>query len=209
MLGNHPVRLSLLVTLATLRCAAETGLSTPSASANDFVDANFQRGWHEANVGAGVLFSNLKRDDKRPNIDYSVFYIQMAYTLTEPRGDAFYRGSLQFAPEISGAGIYHGPGSYVASATFWLRYDFVPKGWRVTPYIQGGVGASVLDIPQQYDGKSFNFNVDGSVGARYFIQPKCALNLEYRFQHISNANMWMHNVGVNTSGPMAGISWFF
>jgi len=97
----------------------------------------------------------------------------------------------------------------VASATFWLRYDFVPKGWRLVPYIQGGLGATVLDIPQNFDGKSFNFNLDAAVGARYFIRPNCALNVEYRFQHISNADIWMRNVGVNTSGPLAGISFFF
>jgi opacity protein-like surface antigen len=209
MLGKHTSKLVLLLALAALRCPAGTPLSTATSPTDFSVDENFQRGWHEADVGVGALFSNLVRNANRPNIDYSLLYIQTAYTVTEPQGDAFYRGSFQLAPEISGAGIFHGAGSYVASATLWLRYDFVPQGWRVVPYIQGGFGASVLDIPEQYDGKSFNYNLEAAAGARYFIRPKCSLNLEYRFQHISNADMWMHNVGVNTSGPAMGISFFF
>jgi hypothetical protein len=178
-------------------------------STNSVLDDNFRPGWREASLGAGAFFSDLVRTHNRPNCDYGFGYAQAGYRVTEPEGDTWLRGSFEVAPEVFGAGIFHGPGNYVAGATLWLHYDFVPKGWRVTPYIAGGGGGTLLDIPHYYDGKDFNFNLDGAVGVRYFIRPKVSLNAEYRFQHISNADLWDHNVGVNTSGPMAGVSIFF
>jgi hypothetical protein len=112
-------------------------------------------------------------------------------------------------PEIFAADIYHGPGNYIAGATLWLRYNFVPEGWKFVPYIEGGGGGTSLDIPHNYDGKDFNFNLEAAVGFRYFIMPRCSLNAEYRFQHISNADLWDKNIGVNASGPSVGVSLFF
>ena len=38
---------------------------------------------------------------------------------------------------------------------------------------------------------------------------RLALTAEYRFQHISNANIAPHNLGINAHGPMVGCSWLF
>jgi hypothetical protein len=35
------------------------------------------------------------------------------------------------------------------------------------------------------------------------------LNVECRYQHISNANLSRHNIGINADGPMIGLSHFF
>jgi len=129
--------------------------------------------------------------------------------ITQPGANTWYRGSLEVAPEIFGAGIYHGPGSYIAGATLWFRYNFVQPGWKLVPYFQLGGGGTVQNLPHSYDGKDFNFNLDAAVGLHYFIRPKLALNVEYRFQHISNADLWDHNIGSNADGPMAGVSLFF
>ena len=66
-----------------------------------------------------------------------------------------------------------------------------------------------MDIPHQYDGKDFNFNLDFGVGCRYFISRRCSLNAEYRLQHISNADLWDHNIGINATGAALGVSFFF
>ncbi len=136
-------------------------------------------------------------------------FAQAGFMVTEPKGSSIFRGSFELVPEIFGAGIHHGPGSYIAGATLWFRYNFVPEGWRFVPYFEGGGGGTSLDIPHHYDGKDFNFNLEAAVGFHYFIKPHLALNAEYRVQHISNADLWDHNVGVNASGPAVGVSYFF
>lgn len=173
-------------------------------------DDEFQSGWHEASVGSAVYITSVDRANNRPDINYASGFLQAAYTITSPgTSDGLFRGSLQLAPEVFGAGIFHGPGSYVAGGTIWLRYNFIRPGWRVVPYFQAGAGGTSLDIPHNYDGKDFNFNLDLGAGARYFINEHCSLNGEYRFQHISNADLWAHNIGVNTAGPSLSVSFFF
>jgi len=41
------------------------------------------------------------------------------------------------------------------------------------------------------------------------ITPRCSLNLEYRYQHFSDAGMSKVNLGVNAQGVVLGISWLF
>src|ERR1700757_1853067 len=135
------------------------GVQPSLADSNSFsVDDNFRCGWHEVSVGSAVYFSNLITGPGRPDLNYASGFIQAAYTLTSPSGDGPLRGSLQLAPEAFGAGIFHGPGTYIAGGTLWLRYLLVRPGWRVVPFIEGGAGATSLNIPHSFDGKDFNFN---------------------------------------------------
>ena len=45
------------------------------------------------------------------------------------------------------------------------------------------------DIDHSILGQPFNFNLDLGAGVRYFIGRNWSLSLEYRYQHISNANL--------------------
>jgi hypothetical protein len=65
------------------------------------------------------------------------------------------------------------------------------------------------DKDKKIFGSVFGFNLDAAVGTRIFLQPRLALTAEYRFQHISNANIAPHNLGINAHGPMVGCSWLF
>lgn len=207
---QHLSQLAVVSALAASSLVA--GIQT--ASADSFsVDDKFQPGWHEASIGSSVYISDLIVGYNRPDINYASGFIQTAFTLNSPgngmAGEGPLRGSLQLAPELFGAGIFHGPGSYIAGGTIWLRYLFVRPGWRVVPFIEGGAGLTSMDIPHNYDGKDFNFNLNLGGGVRYFVCDRASLNLEYRFQHISNADLWKKNIGVNAGGPSASITVYF
>lgn len=191
---------STVVTCASARADSDTTLS---------FDDNFHHGWNEVGAGSSVYFSNVVRKSDHPDINYAGGYFQAAYALTSPGAEGPLRGCFQIAPEVFGYGIYKGPGNYIAGATLWFRYNFVQPGWRFVPFIEGGGGGTCMDLPHSLDGKDFNFNLEAGVGARYFVTHHCSINLEYRFQHISNADLWKHNVGVNASGPTLGVSLFF
>jgi opacity protein-like surface antigen len=85
----------------------------------------------------------------------------------------------------------------------------VPPGSRWIPYTQAGLGLTSTDIDRQIVGQPFNFNLDLGAGTRYLLSEHWALNLEYRFQHISNANTGTHNLGINAHGPILGVSYLF
>ena len=58
------------------------------------------------------------------------------------------------------------------------------------------------DIDRGIVGQRFNFNL--GVEARYFVAKSWAINLEYRYQQISNANLGHRNLGINAYGPILG-----
>jgi len=105
--------------------------------------------------------------------------------------------------------VFNGTGTYVAGATAWLRYNFVPARSRLLPYAQAGAGFVFTDIDRNLLGQDFNFNLGLGVGFRYLISERWSLSLEYRYQHISNANLAHRNVGINAHGPVLGLSFFF
>jgi opacity protein-like surface antigen len=75
--------------------------------------------------------------------------------------------------------------------------------------VQAGLGAEATDMDRRLIGERFNFNLDVSAGTRYFLAPNWALNAECRYQHISNATIARHDIGINAVGPMLGLSYFF
>jgi opacity protein-like surface antigen len=46
-------------------------------------------------------------------------------------------------------------------------------------------------------------------GISYFLTDQVALNVGYRFNHISNAGTHYPNLGLNASLPYGGFSFFF
>ena len=125
------------------------------------------------------------------------------------KGTGWWRGNFEVVGEGFGSGIYEGPGSYIAGATVWLRYNFVRPTCRLVPYVQAGAGLTSTDIDRGLVGEPFNFNLELGVGVRYFLSERWALALEYRYQHISNANIGAENVGINAQGPILGVSFLF
>jgi lipid A 3-O-deacylase len=202
---------SILIT-AMLSCGfarAQTDSTKPPASKEFFAENTFRKGRFETTLWAGSLFSPVGNPKHRNTLNYALGSFQLGYMLNDPGDGGFFRGNFELAPEAFGAAIHDGRGNYIAGGAVWLRYNFVPHGWRVIPYAQLGAGVELTDADRSLLGQNFNFNLDAAAGLRYFIAPRCTLNLEGRFQHLSNANLARKNVGINAVGPILGVSWFF
>src|SRR5580698_723786 len=124
---------TLTLVLPACQTLAQTQPTATQSTSSLSLDDNFATGWHEVQLGSGVYFSNIYSAPNRPKIDYAVGFAQAGYMITQPGEDTWYRGSLEVAPEIFGAGIYHGPGNYITGATLWFRYNFVQPGWKLVP----------------------------------------------------------------------------
>jgi lipid A 3-O-deacylase len=169
----------------------------------------FTKGRYEAALTSGVLFSPFIATEGRPTINYTISEVQFGYMLGDTKGSGVFRGNFELLGEAFGSAIFVGPGDYIVGMTIWGRYNFVQPNWRLIPYIQAGAGLTATDIDRQIVGQAFNFNLDLGIGARYLISQKWALMLEYRYQHISNANSAQHNLGINANGPILGVSYLF
>ena len=154
----------------------------------------FAHGRSEAAFTSGAFFSPFVATHKRPTLDYTITGLQFGYMLGDARGAGWWRGNFELAADTFGSAIFKGPGTYIAGETVWVKYNFLPQKPRgLVPYFQAGAGIVLTDIDRGIVGERFNFNLDLGIGARYFISRRCSLDLEYRYQHISNANLGRHN----------------
>jgi opacity protein-like surface antigen len=198
-----PGRFALLFLFSNL---AISGTLTAGETA---AENHFQKGLFEASLGSGVMFSPFVTALNRPTLDYTVTEVQLGYMLTEVAGPEPWRGNVEIVGSAFGGGIFEGEGSYVSGVAGWLRYNLVPNGSRFAPFVQGGAGLTETDLDRRIEGQNFNFNLNLAAGVRYFVSQNWSVNLEYRYQHISNADMSAHNLGVNAQGPVLSVSFFF
>ncbi len=188
--------------------AEDAGTTSPTTGFSP--EQLFERGRYEAALGSGVMFSPFLANANRPTINYTLTSLQFGYMLGDVRGDGWCRGNFELAGEGFGSAVFDGPGGYIAGGALWVRRNFVHRGlWGLIPYVQAGAGMVGTDIDRDLIGQSFNFNLGLAVGVRYLVSRSWSVTLEYRYQHISNANTGPRNVGINADGPMLGISHFF
>ncbi len=185
-------------------------LLTPSVQAGD-VSPKITIGTQEIGLTAGYFFPHLLSDRKSKTEQHGpAFMPSWMMTLTEPLGEGWYRGQISLGAEMAYIQfeepiLTHGIGFNPRA-----KYTFVALG-RFRPYIEFAGGPFWTDlggkIPEQ--STQFNFIVSGGVGLNYFLTNHAALNIGYRFHHISNAHTGERNVGLNASLPFAGFSLFF
>jgi lipid A 3-O-deacylase len=169
----------------------------------------FQRGRYELTLGSGPMFSPVGADRNRYTVDYVLSGLQLGWMMTDVGGSGWLRGNWELSAEAIGGAVFKGRGSYLAGGTAWIRYNFVQPDWRFVPYLAAGAGAEGTDMDQRLIGEKFNFNLDIAAGTRCFLAHDWALDMECRYQHISNATIAKHDIGINAVGPMVGISYFF
>lgn len=131
----------------------------------------------------------------------------MAVNLSGRSGDKWTQGTLTLGVEGM-FGRLQGPRGNILSLGPMLRYSFPPRG-RWTPYVETAgdffwTNAAMRELPQR-----FSFTAQGSFGASLRLGERDALELTYRFHHISNAGQTQPNVGVNSSFLMIGFARFF
>jgi hypothetical protein len=189
--------------------SAQNQPSADSTGGNFALEDHYRKGWREASVGTGVLFSPFGPTKDWPTVNFAMLVLQAGYMVTDVHGTSVLRGNFELMPEAFAGGIYESTGRYVAGSKIWMRYNFVPHDWELAPYGQLGLGLMSMDIDHRYDTRDFNFNVALAVGARYFIRPRLSLFGELRYEHFSNGGTGVHNIGINASGPIFGVSWHF
>jgi hypothetical protein len=164
-------------------------------------------------MGLGPMFALNPRGGRRPRIDDFDASVRLGWMLSEPTDTGFFAGNWQLLVEAHGGVVTKGPGDGFAGITLLLRYNFLRPGSRWVPYFHIAAGGIYNDIhedqSQSLIGGPFEFNLYSGLGVRYFFSESCAGFLEGDLRHISNANFYDRNSGMNSVGVLAGLSWFF
>lgn len=80
---------------------------------------------------------------------------------------------------------------------------------RVQPFVTSGGGFLYFERPMFGTAQQFNFNAQLGAGLQLFSSShRTALNLGYKYHHISNANMDDRNPGLDSHMFFVGVSFF-
>lgn len=126
--------------------------------------------------------------------------------------DSWLRGYNQVYFLAMGEPIIRGPENYYYGVSAGMRYNFVQPGWRVTPYISGGVGLGWIDSHADVfgaQGQDFTFNILTAVGISYRVNEKLTVTAGALYQHLSNGGQTEPNPSLNLFGPQVGLTWNF
>lgn len=96
-----------------------------------------------------------------------------------------------------------------AGNNFLLKACFFPDTARFRPYVKGGVGFIYMTQHIREEGTQLNFNENACIGFHYFFKKNLALTVEYRYRHLSNADIKRPNRGLDANFGLTGISYFF
>ncbi|MGC2193725.1 MAG: acyloxyacyl hydrolase [Terriglobales bacterium] len=94
-----------------------------------------------------------------------------------------------------------------------IRRNFVPRRWRVAPYLDGRAGLGNIDAKgplgvEYSQGQNFTFTLSLGSGVRYNFNPRYAIQAGMNYMHISNLYLSEPkylNYGINVYGPWVGI----
>lgn len=128
-------------------------------------------------------------------------------------GPLFLRGNWDVTFSGSATAIPRGAETHFFSYEMAIRRNFVPRNWRIAPYVDLRLGMGEIDAKgprgvYYAQGQNFTFTCNFGAGARYNFNSRYAISGGLNWMHISNANLsspQYSNYGINVYGPMFGI----
>jgi opacity protein-like surface antigen len=169
-------------------------------------------------LGTGVSWSNVRSG--QPNQAYTIVPVSLTASLKldDVSLDHFLGGYLRGYSEFFFRGDYeqivHGPENHYEGIMVGPRYNFVQPGWKIIPYVEGGVGLGFADSnPLQGGlGQDFNFTFEAGAGAKYLICDDFYVRLGVEYQHVSNAGLsepQFDNHPIDELGPKLSFGYSF
>jgi hypothetical protein len=167
-------------------------------------------GTQEVGLSVGYLLPHRLTQDHTTKQQGVAFMPSWMMTLTDPIGNSWYQGQVSVGAEMvfiqfQEPFVTHGVGFAPK-----IKYTFVALD-RIRPYAEFAGGPFWTDLAGKIPEESsqFNFVLMAGFGVSYFLTDQAALNVGYRFNHISNAGMQYPNLGLNASLPYGGFSFYF
>jgi lipid A 3-O-deacylase len=184
-------------------------MSGPSRADEINAKEILQKNRYELGVlaGYGWAMDNLPQE---PNIQHAVVLPSLSITLSgKERGFSFLKGIIQYQlePVIGIITVPNQRAEFGLSAV-GFKYNFTALENRWLPYSSFGFGTIYEPIGHHVQGTNFNFILHTGLGVEYFLDEKHAINVQYRYRHISNACIKLPNSSINSSFVLVGLSFF-
>jgi hypothetical protein len=135
--------------------------------------------------------------------------VRYGWILTDAHGPGLLRGRFEYAVDALPVVMVFQPGGKAYGFGFnpWvMKWDFETHR-RISPYIEvgGGLLLSTRQIPLGAD--TFNFTPSGAIGVN-ILRGKYHWSIDFRYFHISDAQITPFNPGTDTFGFRLGFGEF-
>ena len=159
----------------------------------------------------GVL-SGFSRGSLKDKDDYEIVPVIMRFGIDLKaalgKEDSNPKDLLEFEFEpFLGAGTSPDANAEIGAALLVKYGRFIFK--KLCLYIEGGTGFIYLSQHTREQSTQFNFVDQAGGGIHYFIKRNIAINIGYRYRHVSNGSIKSPNKGIDSNMVLAGISWFY
>jgi hypothetical protein len=167
-------------------------------------------GTQEIGLSAGYLLPHRLTDQHTTKQSGPAFMPSWAMVLTDLVGPRWLRGQLMLGAEIVYIQFQEPELTHGVGFTPKIKWMFEGTG-RLRPYIEFAGGPFYTDLAGQIPEESarFNFILTAGGGLSWFFTSQLSFNVGYRFHHISNAGTRYPNLGLNSSLPFGGFSFYF
>lgn len=134
--------------------------------------------------------------------------------------DAIARFGRFLSDEVGKGSWYQGRHELLMELPYHLAIDqngrsmvggYLLGSWKFTslkdaaPYVFAGGGPLYVDLGLPTMGTKWCYSYQAGTGLQYFLDRKTALNVEYRYHHISNAGTAEPNEPLNSSKILFGV----
>ncbi len=186
-------RISFVVALAAV-CA----LCSPLAHAQRLRFDSIESGQHEFAVLVGYGENHRIPKATKDRFSFDAVKVRLGYFLS-PRDQALL--------DVSAGTQNTGQSNSAVWATATYRHLFLVRGSTAVSW-DLSIGALRMRDQVSELGTKTNFTEQLGIALQYATGPSTALNLEYKFSHISNAGIRLPNIGINASIVSVGWSWY-
>jgi len=167
-------------------------------------------GTQEVGLSVGYLVPHRLTQKHTTKQEGIVFMPSWMMTLSDSIGNSWYRGQVSLGAEMVYIQFQEPFVTHGVGFTPKIKYTFAALD-RIRPYAEFAGGPFWTDLAGKIPEESsqFNFVLSAGFGVSYFLTDQAALNVGYRFQHISNGGTQYPNIGLNASLPYGGFSFYF
>lgn len=118
-------------------------------------------------------------------------------------------GLIKFVIEPFVSYIFEPQKNIEVGNNFAVKIGILDEGKIFQPYFKIGAGVVYFTEHVRQQSTQLNFTEYAGLGMNYSLTKNTAFTIEYRFRHISNANIKRPNLGLGTHIGLFGITYFF
>jgi hypothetical protein len=192
----------LLLSLGTSTAFGQSG-ATPDAG-----DRGPERG-HEWEIWTGAGGDPIGTPKVTLGNGIWTLGARYGWVLTNAHGPGLLRGRFEYAVDVLPAVVVFQPGQNAFGVGFnpWvMKWNFATRR-RISPYIEvgGGMLFTTRQVPLGAD--TFNFTPSGAIGVN-LLRGKYHWSIDFRYFHVSDAQITPFNPGTDTFGVRVGFGEF-